>query len=126
MAYVVRGKSGKVVGRYATRGEAEARIAQIKTGLAPYKFARGSRSPSGDRYTHRQAPANALQTNVYRNGKLVGTVTLRSKRDWHWWYGYIPVGMSSHPSGKVKTERGGIKKIAYYDKPSTRRAGEAK
>jgi hypothetical protein len=81
------------------------------------------RSPKRDVYTKRQAPANALQTNVYRNGQIVGTVTLRGKGNWHWWYGYIPTGLSSHPAGKVRTELGGVKKVIQYDKPATRRAG---
>jgi hypothetical protein len=49
VAFVVRGKSGKVVGRYATRGEAEARIEQLRAGasrLAPFRFSGGLRSPS--------------------------------------------------------------------------------
>lgn len=44
MAFVVRGKSGKVVGRYATRGEAEARIEQLKDGanrLRSFQFSPG-------------------------------------------------------------------------------------
>ena len=130
MAYVVRGKSGKVVGRYATQAEAERRIAQLKAGAArlrPFQFASGSaRSPVGrDTYTKRQAPENALQTNVYRNGHIIGTITLRGKRHWVWWYGYIPVGLSSQPSGTVRTERGGLQKIVAYDKPATRRSGES-
>ena len=47
MAFVVRGKSGKVVGRYATKAEAERRVEQLRAGaarLALFKFA--SRSPS--------------------------------------------------------------------------------
>jgi hypothetical protein len=42
--YVVRGKSGKVVGTYTTRAAAEARIAQLRAEaerLAPYKFGSG-------------------------------------------------------------------------------------
>jgi hypothetical protein len=37
MKYVVRGKSGKVAGRYATRAEAERRIAQLKAGASRLK-----------------------------------------------------------------------------------------
>jgi hypothetical protein len=47
--FVVRGKSGKVVGKYATRAEAERRIHQLKAGAArlrPFAFGRGARSPS--------------------------------------------------------------------------------
>jgi hypothetical protein len=198
--FVVRGKSGKVVGRYATKAEAERRVEQLRAGaarLAPYKFGGGrsarsshspmhslvqanflehawavwtrttpsqpwrfhtayltreeaqkasqalsyshdvrvthegygdapksSRSPQRERdqYTKRQSPANALQTNVYRNGRLIGTITLRGKQRWDWWYGYIPTTLSSHPSGSVRTERGGLKKIVEYDRPATRRA----
>jgi hypothetical protein len=48
--FVVRGKSGKVAGRYHTKAEAERRIAQLKAGAArlrPFAFAghRTSRSP---------------------------------------------------------------------------------
>jgi hypothetical protein len=49
MAYVVRGKNGKVVGTYATRGEAERRIAQLKAGaerLRRFQFAGGRRAAS--------------------------------------------------------------------------------
>ena len=49
MAFVVRGKSGKVVGTYATRGEAERRIAQLKAGaerLRRFQFAGGRRAAS--------------------------------------------------------------------------------
>jgi hypothetical protein len=45
--YIVRGKSGKVVGKYKTRAEAAHRIAQLKAGaerLRAFQF-RGSRSP---------------------------------------------------------------------------------
>ena len=49
--FTVRGKSGKVVGQYATKAEAERRIAQLKAGAArlrPFQFAGGrtSRSPT--------------------------------------------------------------------------------
>ena len=45
--FVVKGKSGKVIGRYPTREAAARRIAQLKAGaqrLAPYKFG-SARSP---------------------------------------------------------------------------------
>ena len=45
MAFVVRGKSGNIVGRYATQAEAERRIAQLRAGavrLRPFQFASGS------------------------------------------------------------------------------------
>ncbi len=45
--FVVKGKSGKVIGRYPTRAAAARRIAQLKAGaqrLAPYKFG-SARSP---------------------------------------------------------------------------------
>ena len=45
MAFVVRGKSGNIVGRYATQAEAERRIAQLRAGAArlrPFQFASGS------------------------------------------------------------------------------------
>ena len=49
--FVVKGKSGKVIGRYPTRAAAARRIAQLKAGaqrLAPYKFG-SARSPvAGD------------------------------------------------------------------------------
>ena len=37
MKFVVRGKSGKIAGRYATRAEAERRIAQLKAGASRLK-----------------------------------------------------------------------------------------
>jgi hypothetical protein len=78
-----------------------------------------AKTPTG--YTHRQASANALQENVYRDGHLVGTVTLRGKRHWVWWLTYIPVGGHYHPRGEVRTMAGGIRKIVVADKPETRR-----
>ena len=49
--FTVRGKSGKVVGQYTTKAEAERRIAQLKAGAArlrPFRFVgRSSRSPHG-------------------------------------------------------------------------------
>jgi hypothetical protein len=46
MAYVVRGKSGKVIGRYATRAEAEQRLAQLRKGAERLRGYRFSDSPS--------------------------------------------------------------------------------
>lgn len=43
LKFVVRGKSGKIAGRYATRAEAEHRIAQLKAGAARLKSYRFSK-----------------------------------------------------------------------------------
>jgi hypothetical protein len=74
--FVVRGKSGKVVGKYATRAEAERRIAQLKAGAArlrPFAFGRGARSPStkGDWETGAHSHgANDLILFAYNTGTL--------------------------------------------------------
>ena len=81
MAYVVRGKSGKVVGRYATRGEAEARIAQLRAGvqrLQRYQFSpgddfkrgRGTKRAPGGRAQHHKWVARG--EGLYgRNGGVI-------------------------------------------------------
>ena len=61
--FVVRSNSGKVVGRYHTKAEAEHRVQQLKAGAArlkPFQFASGhsSQSPDGHRQNRRWGPCS--------------------------------------------------------------------
>jgi hypothetical protein len=73
------------------------------------------------RYSHRQATANALEENVYFDGQLVGTVTMKDFRRWEWRLAYAPVGSGGFiPHGRVFTKSGGIEKVIAADKPGSR------
>ena len=83
MAFVVRGKSGKVVGTYATRGEAERRIAQLKAGaerLRRFQFVSEHSWPGQPR---RHAKARRISCGVDNgisgDGRLV--LAMREVRD---------------------------------------------
>ncbi len=87
MAYVVRGKNGKVVGTYATRGEAERRIAQLKAGaerLRPFQFAGGRHQGSPSRGP-KMEPGYALM--LAPDGEHED-VMVSSKADRAKWVGY--------------------------------------
>jgi hypothetical protein len=74
---------------------------------------------SASSYTHRQAPANALQENVYADGELIGTVTLHGKGSWRWHTDFIPYGGHYHPYGVARTMKGGVARVIAEHKATT-------
>ena len=80
--FVVRGKSGKVVGRYATKAEAERRVEQLRAGaarLAPFKFG-GGRSARGRSAHSSHSPMHSLaQANFLEHAWAVWTRTTPSQ-----------------------------------------------